>query len=247
MGMDMAPATATNPPATGMGCLLQTRYTLQYKSNLTDAIESVRWAVSRGTPWIYIMADKDRGAIVEAGATAFFGGVNSGGAPEYFAVRWDNTVIDGGTDPNNANVGQWENDPDYAVAANHFINKLLISRTGSSAIPDSIDRYNFHNTIIARELADGGTFSFDEAKSLINYQDHRPNGPDSKYANEPISNRAARRYYYGNDNLGGSRTVFDCKNRIMTTKYGKYTDDWMTVYFYGEPAFNHKPWYLFWY
>ena len=98
MGMDMAPCSDTNVAATGMGCLLQTRYNLQYTTNMWDAVNSIGESVSRGCPWIYILGNENWGAVVEAGATALFGGVGSGNDPEYFAVRYTDTVIDGNTD-----------------------------------------------------------------------------------------------------------------------------------------------------
>ena len=108
IGMDMAPAKKTNIAATGMGCLLQARWTLQYTDAMWPAVNSIATAVSRGTPWIYILGNPNWGAIVEAGATSFFGGVGSGSDADHFQVRYTDTVIEGQTDPNSPAIGQWK-------------------------------------------------------------------------------------------------------------------------------------------
>ena len=107
MGMNMAPCADTNIVASGMGCLLQTRYALQYKTKSWTAVDSVANSVSRGAAWIYPIGGPSWGGICEAGATAFLGGVGSGNDPKYFKMRWTDTTYEGGTDPNHPEVGQW--------------------------------------------------------------------------------------------------------------------------------------------
>ena len=249
MGMNMAPAKDTNVVATGMGCLLQTRWTLQYTTGMWPAVSSIATAVSRGCPWIYVVGNPNWGAIVEAGATAFFGGVNSGDDPNYFFIRYTDSMIDGCTDPNNSWVGQWEKDNRYVVGANHFVDPTIIAHAESKAIPDSILRYNFLNRCMMKEFREDGSFSWEEAKSLVNYQDWRVDGPDSIYANEQLwpQDRVAHQYYNGWQQIGGSRTAMDLRNRVIAIKYGNYTDDWVTVKNVYTPQYNNKPWYLFWY
>ena len=253
MGMNMAPAKKTNVAATGMGCLLQTRWTMQYTNGMWPAVNSIATAVSRGTPWIYVVGNPNWGAIVEAGATSFFGGIGSGSDADHFQVRYTDTVIDGQTDPNNEKVGQWENDHRYAVGANHFVVARLIEGAESKAIPDSTMRYDFLNRMVEKSLANDALFSWDQAKSLINYQDWRTNGPDSIYANETLEirpdgwHRPAHTYYWGAKQIRGSRTAMDLKNRIFAIKYGMFEDDWVTVEMRHDPSFEDKPWYMFWY
>ena len=129
----------------------------------------------------------------------------------------------------------------------------MIAGANSKAIPDSIIRYNFLNNMVNKTLEDGGKFSWDHAKSLINYQDPRTNGPDSIFANEILQVRddgyaqPANRYYWGAEEIRGSRTAMDLKNRIFAIKYGKFTDDWVTIQMQHDPSFADKPWYMFWY
>ena len=253
MGMDMASTVKTNPAAVGMGCLLQTRYTLQYMDDLDSAKSSVQWAISRGTPWIYIIGDAKRGAIVEAGATALFGGINSGGKPDYFAVRYTDTVID---DKGHAQkgVGQFENNPNYAVASNHFINKRLVNKSGSKAVKDSLWRYNFLNRMMKKEMASTDKFTFAEAKALVNYQDWQRNGEFNKYADEIFLHRKdgykwrAHNYTWGAKPVGGSVSAFDCKNKIMAIKYNMHAMPFFTFQFPNDGYDNdaRKPWWRRW-
>ena len=250
IGMNMAPGERTNAAATGMGCLLQARYTLQYKTKSWTASESIRWAVSRGTPWIYPLGGPSWGGISEAGATDFFGGVNTGGNEDYYKMRWTDSEYTGSTDWKDDRVGQWENDHRYAVGANHFIDNLVINKSGGIAIDDSILRYNFLNKCVKKVFDEDGVFTFADAKSLVNYQDWRNNGPDSKFANEILIIREdgyhwpAHKYYWGTKEIGGSRTAFDLKNKVMAIKYGLYTDEWVTINWLGAPEFREKPWYV---
>ena len=247
MGMDMAPAKSTNVAATGMGCLLQTRYALQYKTNLHDAIASIGSAVSRGCPWIYIMADKDNGAAVEAGATALFGGIGSGADPEYFAVRYTNTVLDGCTHPDKDKfwyIGQWETNPDYVIAANTILDPVLIVSSNADGRYESQARYNMLNRVVERELKDGKKFSLKQAKSLVNYQDCFPDGPDNLYAYDKVwSGEYNYQWNKNGTGVGGSRTAFDCLNKTMYCKYGIFSDNWVKVDWIGTPEFREKPWY----
>ena len=107
-------------------------------------------------------------------------------------------------------------------------------------------RYDFLNKCVAKELAGDGSFSFSDAKSLVNYQDWRPDGPDSKYALETLDpgTNPAYTYYGGKKWIRGSRSAFDLKNKVMAIKYGFWTDEWVTINWLGAPEFREKPWYV---
>ena len=42
--------------------------------------------------------------------------------------------------------------------------------------------------------------------------------------------------------LGGSVSAMDLKNKVFSIKYGLYTDEWVTVNWLGTPEFREKPW-----
>jgi hypothetical protein len=225
IGMDMVPALKANGVAPGMGCLLTSRYAMQYTSSAEGALEAIRNSVARGVPWIYIVADPGTGAVAEAAATTGLGWMPD--QAKYFAARGVGYSFDASLYPQ-AGIDQVETRPDLVVTTNHFIDPAIRKASGSYAVKESTARYDYLTPKILSAIAGG--LDLAKAEELVNYLSPLPTNP---YANDvmdnPFGEGKARvgDFYAGKENVHGLRAVFENETKRLHILYGSWTDPWV--------------------
>ncbi len=153
IGNDMVPARDCNPADFGMGTLLTCRYIIQYKNQLSNAIDFIKNSV-RGVSWIYGIGDGRNGET---------GGVALETSEHYCSIRsmsyehpwWAIFSHD-----------QIEHKTDLVSYTNHYIYRRMNDWADSTAIADSKDRYKWLTNEI---LGAYGTIDLDTGADLIDY------------------------------------------------------------------------------
>jgi len=158
IGNDMVPAQDCDPAHFGMGTLLTCRYVMQYKAQLTDAINYIKYSV-RGCSWIYGIGDGRNGET---------GGCALETSEDYCYIRSMSY-----THPWWAilSYNQIEKKSDLVTYTNHYIYATMNDKADSTIIDDSDWRYV---TLTNLALARYGTISLETGATLIDYL-HPPN------------------------------------------------------------------------
>jgi hypothetical protein len=225
IGMDMVPALKTNAVAPGMGCLLTARYAMQYSSSVPTALAAIKNSVTRGVPWIYIVADSSTGAIAEAAATTGLGWMPD--QAKYFAARYVDYGFDATKNPQ-AGIDQIETRPDLVLTSNHYIDPAVRAASGSYAVKESTARYDYLTGRVLEAI--NGGLDVARAELLVNYLSPLDTNP---YANDimanPFGDGTSRvgDYYLGKEYVHGIRAVFETGAKRAHVLYGRWTDPWV--------------------
>jgi hypothetical protein len=158
IGNDMVPAGDCDPAITGMGTLLLCRYVMQYKGQLTDAINFIKSAV-RGCSWIYGIGDGKNGEVggcaLETSDSYCYTRSMSYTHPWYAIFYTD----------------QIEKKSELVTYCNHYIYYQMNTKADSTVINDSKWRYQ---TLTNLALGIYGAINIETGATLIDYL-HPPN------------------------------------------------------------------------
>ena len=199
IGNDMVPAGDCDPAQLGMGTLLTCRYVMQYKNQLTDAINFIKNSV-RGCSWIYGIGDgkngETGGCALETSDTYCYTRSMS------YTFKWYEIF----------HTDQIEKKSDLVTYTNHYIYYQMNSKADSTIINDSDWRYE---TLTNLALAAYGTLSIETGSTLINYL--RPGGPTDYYGSDT------------SQSVKCAVTCWDLTTLQAKALYGHYDDVWVST------------------
>ncbi|MCP3967953.1 MAG: hypothetical protein GY750_19235 [Lentisphaerae bacterium] len=221
IGMDMARGLATNPAFTGMGVILTARYVAQHQNSVPEALNTIKNIKVRGCPWIYILGDKNTGAVAEVGPTYTFNVTPVD--KKFFAARYVD-YVDDPENPAPDGITQGESNPYYVACSNHFITPTIAKWSQQYANESSRIRYDLLNKLVNEEAMK--KISPQTAIKLVNYLSPLPDNP---YKDRYFSNGTqVWQYYQTQPYVWGMRVMFDIKNMKVYALYNHWDDLWAT-------------------
>jgi hypothetical protein len=201
IGVDMAPAVASNVFDVGMGVLFAARRALQHSSTLSEGVNSVRSA-DLGVSWIVAIGSGKNeigGAVIETSAVLDKVRSTNYKYPWYYLLL--------------PLPRQIESKSDLVVFANHFIVPEMALLTGAAAIQDSKWRYETLTNLI---LSNYGSIDVTKGKQLVDYLHPPAYGYYGTDPNAPVK---------------GIRSLYDLKNGEIWSLFGHYNDQWVDFKF----------------